>query len=139
MTRRIAITIALVVALTGAGCASSAYHVHPGAGGYVAGATPTAAQTFDSQEYDALVGANAVIQQTQADYLAGKVPTSAMPEIRSAANAATTAYNVAQAQWLAFDGALKVGGTPSQAALVSAITAVETALQQLTTAKGSTS
>lgn len=130
--------VLLYVALAGvlAGCATSAYQVHPGAGGYVAGQAPTAAQTFDSQEYDALVAANAAIQATQADYLAGKFPTSAMPAIRTAANAATTAYNVAQAQWLGFDGALKAGGAPSQAALSSAIAAMQSAVTQLVTAKG---
>ena len=133
MKNRLAVIVLVAASLTG--CATGAYKVHPGAGGYVSG-TPTAAQLFDSQEYDVLVGANAVIQQTQADYLAGKFPTSAMPGIRSAANAATTAYNVAQAQWLAFDGALKVGASPSQSALTSALAALQSALTQLTTAKG---
>jgi uncharacterized protein YceK len=127
--------IAVLAAVMLSGCAAATYKVHPGAGGYVSGVASTA-QIFDSQEYDALVGANAVIQQVQADYLANKFPTSSMPAIRTAANAATTAYNTAQAQWLAFDGALKSGGTPSQAALISAVSAMTAAVAQLTTAKG---
>lgn len=117
------------------GCAGGAYHVHPGAGGYVSG-TATAAQTFDSQEYDALVAANSVIQNVQVDYLGGKFPASALPTIKTAVNAAATAYNTAQAQWLAFDEELKNGGSPSQAALVSAISVMNTTIARLVVAKG---
>lgn len=125
--------LALCIAMLG--CSHAAYQVHPGAGGYVSG-TPTGAQLFDSQEYDALVATNSVNQSVEADYLANKFPTSAMPKIKAAVNASVEAYNTANSQWLTFDAALKAGASPSQAALASAIAAMQTALSQLTTAKG---
>jgi hypothetical protein len=131
--KRLVLAIALSVSMVG--CSPATYQVHPGAGGYTTG-TPTASQIFDSQEYDALVAANTIIQGVQADYMAGKFPASAMPTIKTAANAATTAYNIAQAQWMEFDASLKSGGTPSQSALLSAVAAMNTAVSQLSAAKG---
>ena len=125
----------LALCLAMIGCATKAYQVHPGAGGYVSG-TPTTAQLFDSQSYDTLSATDAIIQQTRADYQANKFPTSAMPTIRIAFNALTTAYDGAQASWLAYDGALKTGQTPSQAALQAALATMGSAVTQLTTAKG---
>ena len=129
-----AVLAVLVLGLIG-GCASANYKVHPGAGGYISG-TATAVQVFDSQEYDAISAASVVIQGVQADYLAGKFPASAMPTIRTATNSAVAAYNDAQAQWMAFDGALKAGGTPGQSALISAVAAMNNAISQLTTLRG---
>lgn len=125
----------LALCLAMFGCATKAYVVHPGAGGYISG-TPTGAQLFDSQSYDTLSATSAIIDQTRADYIANKFPTSAMPTIRTAFNALTQAYDGAQAAWLIYDESLKKGLTPSQAALSAAIAAMQAAVTQLTTAKG---
>ncbi len=125
----------LVLAVAMAGCSSATYKVHPGAGGYVSGpATP--AQAFASSAYDSLVGADAVIQQTRASFLANKFPVSAMPTIKTAFNATVKAYDDAQAAWIAFNTSAANGGTPSQDAVNAALAALTGALTQLTAAKG---
>lgn len=133
MKKALLATLATAVLL--AGCAAANYKVHPGAGGYISG-TPTTAQLFDSQSYDALSATDAIIQQTRADYQANKFPTSAMPTIRTAFNGLTQAYDGAQSAWLAYDGALKAGQTPSQAALQASLAAMQAAVTELTAAKG---
>lgn len=129
---KIFLPIVLCFALVG--CRSAAYQVHPGAGGYVSGA-PSALQLVDSQAYDTLVAADAVINQTRADFLANKFPTSSMPNIKTAFNAVVHGYDTANSAWTAFDAAVKAGGSPAQDVLAAALAGLNTNLTSLTAAK----
>jgi hypothetical protein len=126
--------VILVLALLCTGCASQAYRVHPGAGGYVSG-QPTATQLFLSQSYDTLSAADVVIQQTRADFLANKFPTSAMPKIRVAFNALVGSYDTAQQAWLTLNAAIPNGDLTLQSALSAAIAALNQALTSLSATK----
>ena len=117
------------------GCRTAAYQVHPGAGGYVAGAIATPLQLIDSQAYDSLSATDAIIQQTRADYIGNKFPASAMPGIHTAFNAVVASYDSANAAWTAFDTAVKANASPSSAAIQAAIAAMNTAVSNLTAAK----
>ena len=125
--------IVLAVSLA-IGCANGAYKVHPGAGGYVSGAA-TPLQTGISQAYDTLAAADAVIDQTRADFLANKFPASVMPKIHDTFNAVVLAYDTADNAWLALNQAASTGGTPSQDALNAALAGLNTALSGLAGAK----
>lgn len=117
------------------GCQHAAYKVHPGAAGYVSG-TASSVQIVASQGYDTLVAADAVIQSTRADYLAGKFPATAMPAVKAALNGVINTYDVANAAWLTFNQAAAVNPSTPQLALVTALAGLNQALQQLATAKG---
>jgi hypothetical protein len=123
------------LALVFIGCRSAAYQVHPGAGGYVAGAVPTQLQLIDSQAYDSLSATDGIIQQTRADYLGNKFPASAMPTIHTAFNATVAAYDSANAAWTAFDAAVKAGSNPSSAAILAAVAGMNQAVSALTAAR----
>lgn len=133
MTRRWPIILALLLA----GCATSAYHAHPGAAGYITG-TPTPVQLFASQSYDTLVAADSVITQTRADFLAGKFTAAQMPTVRTAFNVLVSSYDTAQASWIAFNTQATANPSISQAALAAALAGVNTAITNLATAKGVT-
>lgn len=124
----------LVLALLCAGCATSAYQVHPGAGGYTSGPA-TQTQIFISQSYDTLSAADAVIIETRADFLANKFPAAAAPKVRAAFNVLVTAYDTAQQAWLAFNASASAGGTINQNALAAALSGLNQALTSLASAK----
>jgi hypothetical protein len=124
----------IVLALLCAGCATGAYKVHPGSGGYVSGPA-TQTQIFVSQAYDTLSAADAVIVETRADFLANKFPAAAAPKVRTAFNALVTAYDAAQQAWLAFNASASAGGTATQNALSAALSGLNQALTGLASAK----
>lgn len=116
------------------GCATGAYKVHPGSGGYVSGPA-TQTQIFISQSYDTISAADAVIGETRADFLANKFPAAAMPKVRTAFNALVASYDTAQQAWLAFNASSSAGGTATQNALSAALSGLNQALTGLASAK----
>lgn len=124
-----------ISAISLAGCAAATYQVHPGAAGYISG-SPTPVQTFASQSYDTLVGADAVIVTTRADFLGNRFSATAMPTVKAAFNALVQAYDTAQASWIAFNQSASANPSISEAALSAAIAGLNQSLSNLSIAKG---
>jgi hypothetical protein len=114
----------ILAALLLTGCATRP--IHPGA-----------ANTFDSDSFDALVVANSVIVNTKTDLTAGAFAPTLVPSIKAALNDLITAYDTADAAYLVYHAAA-VAGTATVAqsnAVTSGLTQVNIATSALVTVK----
>lgn len=111
----------ILLAVLLCGCAVAV--VHPGA-----------ANSFDSQSYDALLVAHSVIESSKADLASGKLPVTAKPAL----NDLISAYDAADTVYLIYHAAAINGtATPDQmSAVTAALTAVNTKTSALSSAKG---
>jgi hypothetical protein len=90
-----AILILILLVLSASSCAAH-YRIHPGA-----------LSTTDSAAYDALLVAQAAIDQARVDFKAGELPEKAKDPL----NVLIQAYNVARDSWLTYRGAITTSGT----------------------------
>jgi hypothetical protein len=120
MTRKVRVTalrFALGISILAMiGCAAAS--IHPGA-----------VSTLDSTTYDALVTANAAINQAKSDVAAGTLSASGNQII----NDTVAAYNVARGAWLAYRHAVEALA-PGSAAPAAETAALQSALASLTEA-----
>ncbi len=110
----------------GVGCKSAAYRVHPGA-----------VDGFDSQSYDALLVAQATLQQAKSETASGGLPAEAVAPL----NTAIQSYDVAEAAWQAYhataaNAAAKNTLQQALAAMTAAIGGLQSVLSQPTSPKG---
>jgi hypothetical protein len=90
---------------------------------------PNAVSQLDSTTYDALITANAAINQAKADVAAGTLPASATQVV----NDTVAAYNTARGAWLTYRHTVE-SLAPGAAAPAAETAALEAALSSLTTA-----
>jgi uncharacterized protein Usg len=86
---------------------------------------PGALDTFDSNTYDALLIAQAVLDQAKIEYKLGNFPTVSLPFI----NKAGDSYNVARDAWLTYRAIKLAGATGNE--LQDAMSRVTALLGQL--------
>jgi hypothetical protein len=122
--RRAFPTIALLIPLMLAGCA--ARPIHPGA-----------ANSYDSNAYDALIVAHSVIETTKTDLANNAFPASIAGNVKTALNDLIRGYDVAQTAYTAYHASAVVGtATPAQStALTNALNDVNSKTAALTAAK----
>lgn len=124
MLKILALELILLVLIVG--CASQTYKVHPGA-----------ANTFDSQSYDALLVTHSVIEQTKSDLANNVFAGSLAAAVKTSLNYLITAYDAADVAYLAYHSAA-ANNTATQAqidAVTAAQSNVNSALTQLSNAK----
>jgi hypothetical protein len=115
-------TLVLVLALTG--CA--AHVTHPGA-----------ANTFDSNSYDAVLVTHNVIETTKTDLANNAFPASIVPNVKTALNALIEGYNVADTAYQTYHSAALAGTatTAQQTNLTNALNNLNAQTAALTAAK----
>jgi hypothetical protein len=116
-------TIALALALTG--CAAT-HPVHPGA-----------ANTFDSNSYDAVLVAHSVIETTKTDLANNTFPASIAGQVKTALNDLIKAYDIADTSYQTYHAAAIAGKatTAQSTAVSSALTDLQAKSTALTAAK----
>jgi hypothetical protein len=120
--KRIALVLGLCLAL--GGCAARPLH-------------PGAANSYDSNAYDALLVAHSVIETTKTDLANNAFPAAISGNIKTALNDLIRGYDVAQTAYTTYHSAAVVGtATPAQStALTNALNDVNSKTAALTAAK----
>lgn len=121
-----------LVLILSLGLAAGCSLVHP-----ASAPIPGAANTFDSDTYLALVTAKGVIDQTKLDLGNNAFPVGWVVNVKKAVNDAVAAYNVADLTYQQYHTSAIAGqATPAQqAAVSSAVTNLNTAVNSVTAAK----
>src|SRR5271156_6431527 len=125
MVRRQLALLVLPLVLFFSGCA--ARPIHPGA-----------ANSFDSNAYDALLVTDSVIQSTKADLTNNVFSATVSASVKTALNNLITAYDVADVAYVAYhSAALSAAGATAaqQTAVTTSLNSVSTSTTALVTAK----
>lgn len=98
---------------------------------------PGAANSFDSNSYDAVLVAHSVIESTKADLANNAFPASIAGQVKTALNDLIKGYNIADASYQTYHQAALAGtATAAQSGAVSsALTDLQTKSAALTAAK----
>jgi hypothetical protein len=113
-----------ILALLLAGCA--AHQIHPGA-----------ANTFDSNSYDAVLVTHNLIETTKTDLANNAFPASIAGNVKTALNDLIKAYDIADTSYVTYHQAALAGNATAaqQTTLTNALSALSTQTAALTAAK----